>query len=79
MAISVTDERGNMNPEWIRDLRHRAGMSRAEFAVRLGVSYESICSWEQGRRVPTRLAMARLLEFGRMLEQDRSKSTVSQS
>jgi len=38
----------------IRALRLRLGLSRAEFAVRVGVAYHTICSWEQGKSKPDR-------------------------
>ena len=40
----------------IRDLRLSLGMTREQFAVRLGVSMSSVIRWETGRGEPAQLA-----------------------
>ena len=49
-------------PEQIREVRLRFGYSQAFFAGIIGVSPDSVRSWEQGVRSPSRAA-ARVLEF----------------
>ena len=49
-------------PEQIREVRVRLGYSQAFFARIIGVSADSVRSWEQGLRSPSRAA-ARVLEF----------------
>lgn len=44
----------------VRDLRHRAKLTQAEFASRLGVPLETIRNWEQGKRSPRGPARALL-------------------
>lgn len=45
-----------MTPSQIRRLRTRLGDSRKEFAERCGVSFETVVSWEVGRRTPSPMA-----------------------
>jgi putative transcriptional regulator len=41
-----------MTPNEIRALRERLGLSRADFAGRLGVTERAVHFWEAGRRTP---------------------------
>ena len=41
-----------MTPEEIKALRDRLGISTMAFAILLGVSVDTVRSWEQGRRTP---------------------------
>lgn len=50
-----------MKPEQIRDLRIRLGLSTMALAILLGVSVDTVRSWEQGRRTPN-AAVASLLD-----------------
>lgn len=49
---------------WIRDLRHRSGLSQAAFARRLGVRQQTVSEWETGRYAPrgASLTVLRMLE-----------------
>jgi DNA-binding transcriptional regulator YiaG len=49
----------------IRALRKATGLSRAEFADRLGCSRVSVYRWEQGIVPPSKLALRMLAEFAR--------------
>ena len=50
-----------ITPELIREARAGLGLSRADFAARLGVSLATVGSWEQGRRNPCCMFMRRTL------------------
>lgn len=39
-------------PDQIRARREKLGLSQEKFAQRIGVSVESVRSWESGRRIP---------------------------
>ncbi len=43
--------------DWIKDLRVELGLTQAEFAERLGVTYVTISRWENGQSRPNRLAV----------------------
>jgi len=42
----------HMAPDEIRAIRQSLGLNQADFAERLGVSKDTVNSWEQGRRTP---------------------------
>ena len=44
----------------IKALRKRLGLTRIEFAVRLGMGYSTLCNWEQKKAVPDRRHAAAL-------------------
>ena len=46
--------------QFARQVRHRLGLSQAQFALRIDVSLETIRNWEQGKRSPTGAAKALL-------------------
>jgi putative transcriptional regulator len=46
--------------KFARRVRRRLGFSQTEFAVRIGVSLDTIRNWEQGKRSPTGAATALL-------------------
>ena len=60
IAPSVYREKGSQGN--IQALRRKIGLSQADFAKVLGVSKNTICSWEQGTRKPDG-ASARLLQI----------------
>jgi transcriptional regulator with XRE-family HTH domain len=37
----------------LRDARRQTGLSREQLAVRAGISMSALCSYEQGRVIPT--------------------------
>ncbi|MGB5808037.1 MAG: helix-turn-helix domain-containing protein [Castellaniella sp.] len=45
---------------FVRRVRHRLGLSQAEFSARIDVSLETIRNWEQGKRSPTGAAKSLL-------------------
>jgi len=49
-----------LNQDEIKALRLKLGLSREQFAVRIGCSYRTIYKWETGRAVPSPLANDRL-------------------
>ena len=55
-----------MTPKQIKELRERLGLSRTEFAARLGLTESAIHYWEHGERKPsgTALTLMRMLEEG---------------
>lgn len=49
-----------MSGESIRKLRERLGLTQAELAARIGVSWRSVARWEAGDSTPSPLARAQL-------------------
>ncbi len=45
---------------WVRGVRHRLGLSQAEFARRIAVPVATVRNWEQGKRAPRGPARALL-------------------
>ncbi len=61
----MTTDTVDLSPDDIRALRQRLGLSRRQFADRLGVAYRTVVGWElpsQGKRPgrQCRLLIARL-------------------
>jgi putative transcriptional regulator len=50
----------DFQPEDVRTIRERLGMSQTEFALMIGVSVSTLRNWEQGRRTPEGPARALL-------------------
>jgi DNA-binding transcriptional regulator YiaG len=46
----------------IKNLRLSLNMTQTEFSTFVGVSFPTISRWENGRVIPSNLAMKRLLE-----------------
>lgn len=53
--------RPTISPETILDTREKLHMSRAVFAIKLGVSVRTLEKWEQGKIVPNDQAVALIL------------------
>jgi putative transcriptional regulator len=51
-----------MNPEQIKALRARLGLTQAQMAERMGVALQTYQQWEHGRRKPRRPTL-KLLEI----------------
>ena len=51
---------------WVRRVRGRAGLSRAEFARRIGISVETLRGWEQAKLLPQGPARALLRVIDRV-------------
>lgn len=49
----------------VRAIRARLGMTQEEFAARFGLSVNTLCHWEQGRRQPEGATRAYLLVIDR--------------
>ncbi len=47
----------------IKNIREYLGLSQADFAERLGVTFATINRWENGRAIPTKLAQNTLYEY----------------
>jgi DNA-binding transcriptional regulator YiaG len=45
---------------FIRDLRQLTGLTQEQFGLQIGVSYETVCRWENGRMQPSSLAYKQL-------------------
>lgn len=43
--------------ELVRETRQRLGLTQEEFAAKLGVSYQSVNRWENGRTKPLPIAL----------------------
>jgi DNA-binding transcriptional regulator YiaG len=53
--------------ELIRELRGRTGLTQEKFAAKLGVTFPTINRWENGRTIPSPLAMQKLEDFMRKM------------
>ncbi|MCU0516118.1 MAG: helix-turn-helix transcriptional regulator [Oscillatoria sp. Prado101] len=47
----------------VRETRRRLGLSQQKFAAQLGVSFQSVNRWENGRTQPLPLALKRIEEL----------------
>ena len=56
-------------PSLIRELRKRIGLTQEKFAARLGVTFPTINRWENGRTKPSPLAMQRIEELLRSMDE----------
>jgi putative transcriptional regulator len=43
-------------PETVKEIRRQLGLSQAELAHALGVSFATVNRWENGKTVPSKLA-----------------------
>ena len=50
-------------PELVKVLRQQLALSQEDLARQLGVSFATVNRWENGRRIPSRLAQAQLTAF----------------
>lgn len=46
--------------QFIRELRRLAGLTQEQFGLQIGVSYETVSRWENGRMQPSSLALKQL-------------------
>lgn len=44
----------------VRDLRQQLNLSQEKFAAHLGVSFQAVSRWENGRATPSPMAMQKL-------------------
>lgn len=51
----------------IRQLRLATGLTQEQFAAELGVTYSTMNRWENGRRMPSPLAMQKLEDLLRQM------------
>ena len=73
LDLSVSGLRGKALKvsEWatlIRELRGRLGLTQEKLAARLGVSFPTINRWENGRSVPSPLAIQRVEQILREMK-----------
>jgi putative transcriptional regulator len=59
-TVEVPAPPPTLTPRQVTDLRMRLRMSQAVFAATLNVSKKTVQSWEQGRRVPSDVALRML-------------------
>jgi putative transcriptional regulator len=45
---------------FVRDLRQQTGLSQEKFAAYLGVSFQAVNHWENGRATPSPMAIEKL-------------------
>jgi putative transcriptional regulator len=50
----------------IRDLRNRLGFTQEDFASELGTSVSTVCRWEKGHSIPSKLARKSLTRVAGM-------------
>lgn len=48
---------------FIRELRQLTGLTQEQFGLRVGVSYETVSRWENGRMQPSSLAFRQLQQL----------------
>ena len=63
--------------ELVRQLRERLGLTQEKFAARLGVSFPTINRWENGRSIPSPLALQRIEQILREM-QDRGRDLLDE-
>lgn len=51
--------------EKIKELRKRLGLSQDKFAVRLGITVQTVRRWESGKTKPSPMAQRLLEEIGK--------------
>ena len=61
-----------MTCDEIKELRRLSGLSQEDFARELGISFATVNRWENGRTLPSRLAL-------RLLEQFKKRTTRIQA
>jgi putative transcriptional regulator len=61
----------------VRQLRERLGLTQEKFAARLGVSFPTINRWENGRSIPSPLALQRIQQILREMK-DRGKDLLNE-
>lgn len=58
-------------PHWVklvRELRARLDLTQEKFAAKLGVSFPTINRWENGRSIPSPLALQRIEQILREMK-----------
>lgn len=58
-----------LDPTEIKAIRKKSGLQRQEFCDWIGISVNTLKSWECGRRKPSRIASRVLKSYQRSLEQ----------
>ena len=53
----------------IKELRARLGLTQEKFAAKLGVSFPTINRWENGRSIPSPLALQRIEQILREMKE----------
>ena len=61
----------------VRQLRERLGLTQEKFAARLGVSFPTINRWENGRSIPSPLALQRIEQILQEMK-DRGKDFLDE-
>ncbi len=69
-AIAVMNER--KIAALVKGLRRRLGLTQAQFAQRLGVTYSTVNHWENGKRTPLPFLVQRLLQMKKALRKKRA-------
>lgn len=54
-------------PRMIRDLRTTIGLTQEQFAAKVGVTFSTVNRWENGRGVPSPLALLRIKDIRKSL------------
>lgn len=52
-----------MDKEEVKELRLKLGLSQQAFAVRVGVGVTTVSRWENGKSIPSPLAVEKLLKM----------------
>ncbi|MEW8287507.1 MAG: helix-turn-helix transcriptional regulator [Candidatus Thiodiazotropha endolucinida] len=55
----------------IRELRSALGLTQEQFAAKIGVTFSTVNRWENGRGVPSPLAMRQIDDLIKLTEKDK--------
>ena len=55
-------------PKMVKKLRTVSGLTQEQFAAKIGVTFSTVNRWENGRGIPSPLAMLRIEELQSELE-----------
>ena len=58
--IRMAKENKNAAAEMIRKLRAQLGLTQEQFAAKVGVTWSTVNRWENGRGMPSPLAMRQI-------------------
>lgn len=60
----------------IRELRSRLGLTQEQFAAKVGVTFSTVNRWESGKSRPSPLALKRINELRRTLEDSQQEDPL---
>ena len=58
--------------DMVRELRTALGLTQEQFAARIGVTFSTVNRWENGRGIPSPLAMKQIEQLRATADKDRA-------